>query len=357
VGAAARADAKPTAVVSMGDSYISGEAGRWAGNSATGLPVTRYDGTDRGRAVYGTTDTDPNTCHRSDVAEVISARIAVDRAVNLACSGAVTKNLLTTAEGGEGQGGEAPQGDQLKTVAATNRVKAVVVSIGGNDLGFADIVVACFAATPLNPCKPSQQPKLSAGLPVARQRIEGVIDSIRKVMSGAGYPSSSYRLILQGYPSVAPRAAENRYPIDGDPRRVAAGCQFTNVDSDWARDQASAQIGQAVGDAARAKGAEFLDLHDLFQGHEVCAQAAAQATALAKPDAAHSEWGRPVGVTFIGQGSPNGTQESFHPNAFGQQAFGACLRSAYAAKAGRFTCRSAAGRAPANVIFARTSAP
>ena len=34
-----------TAAVSMGDSYISGEAGRWNGNSIT--PVGDKDGTDR----------------------------------------------------------------------------------------------------------------------------------------------------------------------------------------------------------------------------------------------------------------------------------------------------------------------
>lgn len=66
----------PTAVVTMGDSYISGEAGRWLGNSLTNSGSR--NGTDRawtGSAydpsrVYGTT---AGGCHRSDTAEVRSA--------------------------------------------------------------------------------------------------------------------------------------------------------------------------------------------------------------------------------------------------------------------------------------------
>jgi hypothetical protein len=91
---------KPTAVVTLGDSYISGEAGRWQGNWAT--PEGNRGGTDRAAykrkgiwhygasRVYG--DTYFNGCHRSDVSEVLTSQIAVDDQVNLACSGAVTQN-------------------------------------------------------------------------------------------------------------------------------------------------------------------------------------------------------------------------------------------------------------------------
>jgi len=43
--AGAAPPAAPTAVVTMGDSYISGEAGRWQGNSIN--PAPGNDGTDR----------------------------------------------------------------------------------------------------------------------------------------------------------------------------------------------------------------------------------------------------------------------------------------------------------------------
>src|SRR5436305_12878038 len=69
----------PAAVVAMGDSYISGEAGRWQGNSVDLLPGN--DGTDRAcapgallcladksRVYIGGSAADG--CHRSDISEV-----------------------------------------------------------------------------------------------------------------------------------------------------------------------------------------------------------------------------------------------------------------------------------------------
>src|SRR3990172_5227350 len=89
-----------TAIVSLGDSFISGEAGRWQGNSLN-MFGTR-DGTDRAARcflgifcsydatrVYGSSYN--NGCHRSDVATIKSAGISVSEKINLACSGAQTK--------------------------------------------------------------------------------------------------------------------------------------------------------------------------------------------------------------------------------------------------------------------------
>jgi hypothetical protein len=98
-----------TAIVSLGDSYISGEAGRWQGNSVN--PLGDRDGTDRAAynctaavcsydaaRVYGATAA--NGCDRSDVAEIKSATIAVDTNVNFACSGATTANIFRASKGG-----------------------------------------------------------------------------------------------------------------------------------------------------------------------------------------------------------------------------------------------------------------
>jgi lysophospholipase L1-like esterase len=352
----------PTAVVTMGDSYISGEAGRWAGNSVDATPGN--DGTDRAcvpsgpacqvdksRVYVGGSDADG--CHRSDVAEVLSAHLPVGERVNIACSGAVTNNLLTAGEGGTGQNGEAAQGDQLAAVARSRDVKAIVVSIGGNDLGFAGIVSRCLQAyvARTGPCAPSEQPRLAVAIPGVTAKVESVVDSIRGVMAAAGYRASDYRLVLQSYPSVAARAGENRYG-ENDPARTTDGCASYDRDLDWARDEASVEIDAMVAAVAAARGTELLDLHDLFQGHEVCSKSDSEATALSRPAPAASEWGRFVGGSTEQQGD---LQEAFHPNAFGQQAMGACLTAVYAAAAGRFGCAGAAGRAPADVRFARTA--
>ena len=344
--AAASPGSGPTAAVALGDSYISGEAGRWQGNSVD--PTPGNSGTDRGMGVYGSS----GACHRSDVAEILSSSLPVAERVNLACSGAVTQNVFRASSGGEGQNGEAPQADQLLPVARADDVKLVVLSIGGNDLGFASIVAACLQAyeTKGPSCRSTQQPKLDAARERVVAAVEKAIDEVRTVMGQAGYGPSDYRFVVQTYPSVVPRAAEVRY-AESDPRRSANGCPFYDEDFDWARDSASRQIGSTVAEAAQARGVEILDLEDAFQGHEFCATATRQATALDTPSAADSEWGRFVGASTVQQGQ---LQEAFHPNAYGQRAFGACLTQLAAQAPGTFRCVGAAGETPDALVLTRT---
>ena len=88
--------------------------------------------------------------------------------------------------------------------------------------------------------------------------------------------------MLQGYPSVVPRASEARYP-EVDPQRSTYGCPFYDTDLDWARDQAVSEIGGMVkAAAARATGAEYLALN-AFQGHEICAKTDARSAVLKPP--------------------------------------------------------------------------
>lgn len=349
---------KTTAAVSLGDSYISGEAGRWAGNSVDS--TGDKDGTDRaclppGQAcqVDKTRVYEPGTedggCHRSDVAEIKSASLPVDERIDLSCSGGKTKNIFRASEGGEGQNGEPPQADKLLPVARAKNVKLVMLSIGGNDLGFAGIIQACLVAyeTRTGPCEPSQQQKLDALKAKVIADVGKAIDEVHAVMGEAGYSRDDYRLIVQTYPSVAPRAAENRYP-EFSPERTANGCAFYDQDFDWARDRAAPQIGAVAKAAADARGVETLDLIDAFQGHEFCSTAAAQSTPFARPSAAGAEWGRFLGASTIQQGE---VQEAFHPNAYGQRALGTCVTKAFAAEPGAFACSGAAGMDPGGLAL------
>ncbi|MFE3787053.1 GDSL-type esterase/lipase family protein [Streptomyces goshikiensis] len=336
----------PTAVVSMGDSYISGEGGRWKGNSLTNSG--NRTGTDRAwvsgsgydpAKVYGTT---AGGCHRSDSAEVRSAGAIADVAVNLACSGAVSQNVFRASSGGVSYKGEAPQADQLAAVAANNNVKVIALSIGGNDLGFADIITSCALDFALwnSYCNDDQQEGVD-------QKIDGVmagvgksVDEIRAVMRGAGYTDSSYRIVLQSYPSPIPRGAENRYTQSDWSRLNTGGCPFWNRDSDWARDSLVPQIANRIKAVAAAKGVQFLDLRDMLQGREVCAKASKLVSASAPASARTSEWAR-----WIDSSETQGlVQESMHPNWFGQLAAGRCLALAVAQPAtANVGCKNTAG--------------
>src|ERR1700744_3061932 len=150
--ATASAAARPTAIVSMGDSFISGEGGRWSGNGAE--PFGTRSGADPAAfgcgalgceyvpaRVYGASEA--NDCHRSDVAPIESAPISVEEKVNLACSGAKARDLWPAAEGGTEHFGEPPEADQLAAGARRDDVRMIVVTVGANDVGFGELVIDC----------------------------------------------------------------------------------------------------------------------------------------------------------------------------------------------------------------------
>ncbi|MEV7442727.1 GDSL-type esterase/lipase family protein [Streptomyces sp. NPDC091204] len=336
----------PTAVVSMGDSYISGEAGRWKGNSLTN--TGNRNGTDRGWVsgstydpgkVYGTT---AGGCHRSDSAEVRSAGAIADVALNLACSGAVSDNVFRASNGGVAFKGEAPQADQLAAVAASHDVKVIALSIGGNDLGFADIIKDCALDFVIwnSYCYDNQQYGVDQKIDAVMGKVGKSVDEVRAVMRAAGYADSSYRIVLQSYPSPIPRGAENRYTQSDWSRLNTGGCPFWNRDSDWARDSLVPQIAGRIKGVAAAKGVQFLDLRDMMQGREVCAKASKQVSSTVPASAKTSEWAR-----WIDNNETQGLiQESMHPNHFGQLAAGRCLALVVAQPASSgFSCRNTAG--------------
>jgi hypothetical protein len=336
----------PTAVVSLGDSYISGEAGRWKGNSLTN--TGSRNGTDRAwvtgstydpAKVYGST---AGGCHRSDSAEVKSAGAIADVAVNLACSGAISENVFRASNGGVAFKGEAPQADQLAAVAAANNVKVIALSIGGNDLGFADIIKDCALDFVIwnSYCYDDQQYGVDQKIDGVMANVGKSVDEIRAVMRGAGYTDSSYRIVLQSYPSPIPRGAENRYPQSDWSRLNTGGCPFWNRDSDWARDSLVPQIANRLKGVATAKGVQFLDLRDMMQGREVCATASKLVSSTVPASARTSEWAR-----WIDSSETQGpVQESMHPNYFGQLAAGRCLALAVAQPANSASsCKNTAG--------------
>ncbi|MEU6233510.1 GDSL-type esterase/lipase family protein [Kitasatospora sp. NPDC047058] len=343
----APAAAGPTAAVAMGDSYISGEAGRWKGNSLT--TSTSRAGTDRAwtgssydpSRVYGASAA--NGCDRSDVAEIRSAPGTAQEQINLACSGATSANIPRAANGGQTYKGEAPQADQLAQVARTHTVKLISLSVGGNDLGFADVIISCVQDYEIwnSYCHQDQQEAVDSRMDEAMAGVAKSIDEIRTVMTQAGQAPGSYRIVLQSYPSPIPRSSENRYPESGWSRTSTGGCPFWDEDSDWARDRLVPQISDRLARVAAAKGVQFLDLRDMLQGREVCSTATRMATAGSPPSATGSEWARFLDFGTTVQGA---VEESFHPNYFGQQALGRCLTLLDAKGSGNWSCRNTAGR-------------
>jgi GDSL-like lipase/acylhydrolase family protein len=336
----------PTAIVSLGDSFISGEAGRWNGNSLN-ITGTR-DGTDRAAScflifcsydaarVYGPTHA--NGCHRSDVATIKSAAISVNEKINIACSGAKSINIWRASQGGQSFKGEAPQADQLLTIAQQKNVKLVVLTISANDVGFADHVIDCTVAwiLGLGPCNAAEQAEIAAAMPAAQNGLRKSIDEIRAVMTAAGYAPSQWKLVVAGYSSPVPAAANVRY--SGSDRWWSGGCPFYDADFNWAKNTATPFIVDGMRTVAAEKGVQFLDVRDALNGHEVC-HTSSSLVGSGGPNSVVHEW-----VRWVNTGCCQGdAQESMHPNAFGQRAIGKCVALMYAQPSGNWTCRNTPG--------------
>jgi len=335
-----------TAIVALGDSFSSGEAGRWQGNSLD-MFGTR-DGTDRAARctwifcsydatrVYGSSYS--NGCHRADVAPIKSAPISVNEKHNLACSGARTQHIWRASQGGSSFKGEAPQADRLLPIAQQKNVKLVLLNITANDLGFADHVIDCTVAWTLGfTCNAQEQAEIVAGLPAAANGLRKAIDEVRAVMAAAGYSTSQYKFVVQGYASPVPVGANIRYPQSSWDRLTVGGCPFYDVDANWAKNTATPTIVNNMSNVAAEKGVRFLDVRDSLNGHEVCHKSSSLVTS--SPSPIKHEW-----VRWLNSGCCQGdAQESLHPNAYGERAIGKCSAPSYSQASCNHTFRNTPG--------------
>jgi hypothetical protein len=350
---AARADGPGVGapwIASVGDSYISGEAGRWAGN--TGRSSATIDAL--GPTAYfdnpsGTAELIPR-CHRSKVAEVFVG--AGVNAMTLACSGART-STFTNSSGNFKPGldfysdssGQEGQARMLERFARTHNVKLVPLSIGGNNFNFGDIVAQCvknfLLSSSLSPDLCSDDSSVVANFTAANvaaqtAAIKAAILNISQAMGNAGYADGSYTILVQDAEAAIPKGSDFRYAQSGVTRQSTGGCGFWNADADWANTTALAMIDGAIQTAAAQTGlanVKWLELSKAFNGRQLCSKSVGllEEKGLADWRAAgaadNTEWIDQIRIVTIG--TPFFQQESLHPNYWGQLALRNCIRQAY----------------------------
>jgi hypothetical protein len=350
--AAASPGSGATAIVSLGDSFISGEGGRWLGNGSesggtrSGTDRAAFDCDGWGSCdyhparVYGGSEADD--CHRSDVAPIRSAPVPVEARINLACSGAKLANVWPAATGGQEHFGEAPQIDRLAAVAERDDVRMVVLTAGANDVGFGGLVARCALDWARSDeegpvlCRDRAQAELEAALPAMEAGLLKALRGVRRALRGAGYGRGDYRLVTMGYASPFPAGRWIRYPEDGWSRLSEGGCPVWNGDADWAAGEGTGSIAAAMRAASAAADAEFLGLRHALDGHQLCDRRARRVGG-GGPSPGSAEWVRRL--AFV-QGS---SRESLHPNAYGQRAIGACIGLLYASARDDYACHATPG--------------
>jgi lysophospholipase L1-like esterase len=301
-------DDRPTAIVSLGDSAISGEGA--------------------GDYVDNTNGQNGNWCHRSANALVHQTAVA-DKTFNLACSGADSANvsLADTTHYTEGS-----QAKRLIDIAKANRVTTVIVQVGANDdPAFADTMVDCILAW-FDPFGSGCRKKLATEWPqrltAMAPKVEVAVADVKSAMSQAGYADGAYNLVLTSYASPL---TEKMDELLHGPQ----GCPFKLKDAEFGRTVAVPQLSEALRGVATRTGAKFLDFSRGSEGHEACSGGGNSS----------SEWQNRVtvdpwawvtgGLDAIGM---HMAQQSFHPNARGHAQLGRCVTEFVNSGAGSAAC-------------------
>lgn len=336
-------------VVSLGDSFISGEAGRWAGNTdessskTDALGATAYydNATDTGELIKG--------CHRSKSAEVyIGGGVSGE---NLACSGAKTTSFTEEGLFKPGidfynSGGNEGQALMLQHFAAEHNVKLVALSIGGNNFNFASIVTTCvedfLESTIFDDFYCSKESSVTNNFTTSnvnkvKGEIEAAIKNVATAMTNAGYTSSQYTILVQNYPSPIPNGSEFRYTQSGYSRQFTGGCGFWNTDANYANATMLPTIDSTVFNAAAGVGlsnVKTMELSSAFNSHRLCDKGVGllEEEGLANWKATEavnkSEWFNQIRTIETITG-PYELQEDIHPNYWAQLGLRNCLTQAY----------------------------
>jgi len=278
--------------LALGDSYISGE----------------------GEFIYKAgTDTDSSKCHLSPLSYPFSIGLGLFNGYqSVACSGAATKDITglgfidyNTASGGaQSKGKSEPSYDtdifnnfqpgyriQLEFVKKYQPT-AVTLSIGGNNINFADKIAECAS---LNSCFDTYDERMQA-VRAIDTTYDQLTDTYKKIIEA----DPGVRLYVTGYPQVA----------------VPNGNCADNVHLNSSEIQFSQQLisylNWTVQQAAKTAGAQYVDIENALSGHRLC-ETTGTNVALNGLTAGNDI--AAAGFKVIGQ-------ESYHPNVLGHQLIG-----------------------------------
>jgi lysophospholipase L1-like esterase len=311
-------DASRDLMVTLGDSFTSGEGAK--------------------KYLAGTSNAN-NTCHRANSAYPFVVAQQLDwRLVTAACSGALTIDI--TKRGQHPQSSDTTFGarPQIEALSASDlhsdpsEVDVVVLSIGGNDAGFADVVKTCA----IRNCLPQ-----TAGWMAQLNELD---DDLYETYSAVTDVVPDARKLVMTYPDI-----------------IAPGsCLFgrlTPAEVAWVRLRFLPRLDQIIGVEATNAGFEVVDNTNAFLGARICEDGVPASNEAANTIAAEQ---------LAGGGSLDHgdlVRGSFHPNPIGHQLLAADLLRALEQDApditacGPFSACPGVPRAPSDEPLPGTEQP
>jgi lysophospholipase L1-like esterase len=245
--------------VSLGDSYASGPLIPYQ----TGLP---------------------SACLRStrNYGSLVAAALSAASFSDVSCAGATTADM--TAPQPVALGVNAPQ---LNALSASTTL--VTLDIGGNDLGFASIIIACTGLSLTSPLgSPCKKLYTAGGTDQLAQLVAQTGPKVAAVLAGIHQRAPQARVLLVGYPDVLPNTGHGCWPAV--PIAYGDVPYLHGVET---------ELNAMLASEAAAGNATFVDTYAGSIGHDFCQ--------------------RP-GVKWVEGLVPTSPAAPVHPNALGEEA-------------------------------------
>ncbi|CAN5653403.1 SGNH/GDSL hydrolase family protein [soil metagenome] len=234
LGLSACQPATPDTYVALGDSYAAGP-------------------------LIPNQSTDPLGCLRSDknYASLIKGSIKATKFRDVSCSGATTADMFAAQDVSPGPANP----PQLDAVDASTKI--VTLGIGGNDIGFTDLVINCSTSLPgSGGCKPDYvhdgRDELSEAIAATAPKVDEVLKAIDRRAPEA-------EVFVVGYPTVLPDTGTGCYPL----------VPVLPTDVPYLRSKVRELNSMLSARAAKA-GATYVDLAKPSIGHDFCQGLAAK---------------------------------------------------------------------------------
>ncbi|HXY17877.1 MAG TPA: SGNH/GDSL hydrolase family protein, partial [Candidatus Nitrosopolaris sp.] len=275
--------------LTLGDSYISGEGA--------------YD-------YLAGTDTSDNKCHVSAISYpyLLGRDLDYNSYHSVACSGAITRDILNRRDDYPGQvqlkiarnkrnvsnilGSFLPGYiDQLDFVSQY-QPKVVTLSIGGNDMGFSSILLACVEP---GTCYNSYEDRLELVQQINNSVFPRLINTYQQIKN-AGAPDA--RIYVIGYPQIAEPGGDCADNVHLDTDEVEFSAQIINY------------LDNVIQAAAARAGVTYVDTQHALDGHRLC-EAASKYEAAVNGLTAGNDRPRSISGPIA--------DESYHPNFIGHE--------------------------------------
>jgi lysophospholipase L1-like esterase len=203
--------------------------------------------------VIATQQQDPVGCLRSDhnYPHLVAAALQVGLLRDASCSGAGTHDM-SAPQGVNPGPANPPQFDRLD-----KSTRVVTVSIGGNDIGFEEIIRAC--ATADRSSTPCQDRYLRGARDEIKDRIARTGPKIGKVLDGIRKRSPKARVFVVNYLSILPESGSGCWPQ----------VPFADADVPYLRAK-QLELNAELAKQARAKKAKLVDAFRASVGHDAC---------------------------------------------------------------------------------------